>query len=530
MNINWRQPDLPKNIIYNRNNEIIFSKLLNSMISLFVPNSNILFKKIISEYKLKLYNTKFSYNDLIILYLKFKTIPGNNFIQKLLYTIGSDSSISYFYVKIKINNTEISEFISYKSTKIDIEPKDIILSPNTKIFGIQYIFDNLELKKKLKIQETFKNFKLNSIFTVIEKAYSIVKIKKIWYIYDDIIGFIVIPYSINKNIIVFEPVKVNGLIFSFDKVKECVIFYMKYKNIIYPKPNVSNYPNPDISNNYPKPNVSNNYKPTIFNNIYMECNCAKDLGWRQLTKQFCMSGGICWFDAGMMALLVPIKLRKIFLESFYKKYKIPKDKLFPCNENFNTNSSDKANFIKSMTNVNVNKDGDGIYKIPQILFSGLDDNIRNIPLYLKDKKKFFKYLFNKDIFKYTPRYTLININGYDDFDLKYNYFSISLKNYEPPKENLLGFELQSITVGFELYENDEESGHSIALIKCKHGWFLYDDNLALYNKNMIELNPSNVNGCLIFKPIRYNYNELSNTPWITFDISKSEDLMYNYAK
>ena len=53
-------------------------------------------------------------------------------------------------------------------------------------------------------------------------------------------------------------------------------------------------------------------------------------GFREIN--FVLSKGICWFDAGMMALIIPMKLRKLLLDPIAKKYNISVELLFPCTD------------------------------------------------------------------------------------------------------------------------------------------------------------------------------------------------------
>jgi len=535
MNINIKLPKIPEYINFNKKDKIIIllSEIINSMIVLFVPDSKKLFKKFILTHKLKLDYKNTNYNDLISIYLRFLSLPGNNFIQKILYSLGPDSSISYYYVKIKINFTEISQFKLSNLKELGVEPKDIILSSSTSLFGIEYVFDDFNFKKNIKIQETFKNFKLNSIYLKIKKYYSIIKIENIWYIFDDEIGLKLIPFTITKNIIVFGSVQLKNLFFTFDKIENCIIFYLKDTSSILSNVNTSSILSNE-KNIIPKKEIQKSEKKIkIFKNkdgdliLNTECDCTKDLGWRQLSGQFCMSHGICWFDAGMMALLIPIKLRKIFLDKFHEKYHIPKDKLFPCVEHFDT--PDKETFVKTLTTIDTKKQSSTTYTVPRVLFSALDIDHNKIPLYLlKDKDDFNKIKFDSNIFSNDLKYYYSRINGYKDFDLSYNFFLISLKRgyFEHPKNSLLGFCLQSILIAFNL-RNDPKKKHAIAFIKCKNGWYLYDDNLPVRNKNMVKLNVSKNNGCLIFDSVQYVYNKVD---YINVDLFNTNSLIYCYAK
>lgn len=501
MDIEWRMPNIPDDVSNKNKVKYHFSEMLNSMVSLFAPDSRKLFKNFFDDYTFFDFRKKLCYNDMIKFCNEFIKIPGDDFVQKLLFTIGVNFSTSLYYAKIYVHGTEISEFSAYeKNYTNNVEPMDIELSSETNLFGINYKFKECCLFNKIKIQETFKNFKLISIYIIIDKSYSIVKINEKWYIYDDVIGFNKIPYTLTNNIIIFGKVELNNLTFSFDKVKECIVFYLKETKF--------NTINPKFD-------------------YYRECDCNDDLGWMQMDKQFCISGGICWFDSGMMSFFIPIKLRKIFLKPFNEKYQIPKDKLFPCNENFY--SSDKGEFIKDITNLDVTDKNNkaGFITIIKVIFSSIG-NINDIPLYLIENKDdiyrvSFKYIF----FTSFEEYSLIPVKK---FNYKFNFFALYFfanKYFEYPKNIIDGFFLQSILVGFNLY-NIPNHGHGVAIINCKQGWYLYDDNLAKKNKNMIKLNPSLKNELLYFEPIKYNYNNKKGD--IIIDLPNCVNLIYIYAK
>jgi len=489
--------------------KLIVSEIINSLIVLFIPNSRILFEDFIAKHKIKTDELSLEHHyfpEMMKLYSKFKSFPGNNFIQKIFYSIGPVSYISYF--EIKVDNPGESEL-----ERINNEP-DLIITPDTILFGFEYKFSN-NLLKNITILDTFGNFKLNSIYAIIDKPISFIKYQNIWYLFDERFGYIIIPTTVVNQTIVFEPLKIGNLIFSMNLIKECVFFYLKENKLSNKLSSLVFTKNPTIKD---------------YSVLNTECDCTKNIGWKQLSGQFCKSAGVCWFDASMMALLIPLKLRKIFLDKVHKKFDIPKDKLFPCYENYN--EKNKGKFIKKLTNVDIDKDLSTIFKMPLIFFSALD-HLDKIPFYLtKSKNEFMKIFVNPNYFvndpKYKYSYKILNEN---QLNLSYKFFMIHSNSYfEYPKEKISNFSLQSITFA-TFIDDDIKQPHLTAFIKCKQGWFLYDNVLAMLNKNMIPLNVLSKNGYLIFKQSNYTM-EFSNKTIskMNGDLSKSYERIYYYAK
>jgi len=159
MDIKWLQPEIPSNLNYNFNNEILFSILLNSMIVLFAPASRNLFTALIKKLNLD-FSKKIDYIYLNKINKIFIKIPGNEYLKKILYLIDSDINILYYYAKMN-NETNILGLSNFLINTII--PESYIFSPTIKLIGIEYLFTNIYFKSKIKIQNYFKNFELNSI-------------------------------------------------------------------------------------------------------------------------------------------------------------------------------------------------------------------------------------------------------------------------------------------------------------------------------------------------------------------------------
>jgi len=488
----------------------IYSVILNSMIVFFSSKSNKIFKKNFSKININYsYLLNFLYTLDIIEYF-------NNdeyyLIHKLFYSSGFNSGMLLYQIKLKHKSRFTLPNFRYKTKNI--------LSSSTKFFGVEYLFHN-KLKKNIKIQESFNDFKLFSIYVRIINSYTIVKIENIWYIFDENIGYTIIPFTKSENFIIFKPIQLNKLNFSFDKIEECIIFYLRDGSRI-PQRNFIKEIN----------RLKFLLKPIKYKDDFenIECDCNKNFGWQQYSSPGCP--GICWFDSGMLAIFIPMKLRKIFLKPVSEHFNIPQGYLFPCAELYNR--SYKKQFIKDLVNFNVAEGGNHFYRIITVFFSILDD-IKNIPIYEQLSYNTFAHIFflKKDRYKGNNKFKFNKIIYLKDFNLKYNFFIISQSGYfRPPKENLFGFQLQSIVLGFSFGE-DYEDLHAASFIKCKQGWFFYDDNLALDDQNMIKLKYSIKDGYLIFKPIKYRYISFYDYDVyynIDLDISKTYDRVYIYAK
>jgi len=499
MSINSKQTELSKNDLKWKNT-IHFSRIINSMIVFFSSKSNKFLKNNFSKYELNYkYIIKFA-NDFNFIKYIYNIICSNDF----------NSGITLYHQNIKNN---VLKFKLPKFKTFGNEEKDIILSPSTKFFGVEYLFHK-KFKNNIKIQESFNDFKLFSIYVEIEKYYSIIKIKNIWYIFDERIGYTIIPFTISKNFIIFEPIQLNDSIFSFDKIKYVIIFYLRNGSRIPQTKIIKEINNLDLL-----------LKPIKYKDDFenIECDCNRSLGWLQHNSPD--YPGSYWFDAGMLAIFIPIKLRKIFLKPASEKFKIPQEYLFPCDEFYNISA--KNQLIENLIDFDVNLETSYLLTIPIIFFSALDD-IKKIPLYNQIDKNIF--------YKLSPKKSKIFFHRssrkiyYKDFNLKYNFFIISQVGYfQNPKENLFDFQLQSIIINFV----DDNKNHAVSFIKCKQGWFLYDNDLALNNQDMIKLKYSIKNGYLIFKPfvsfIEFNSSQIVNKI-INVDLFKASERNYLYAK
>jgi len=553
MDIKWLQPEIPSNLNYNFNNEILFSILLNSMIVLFAPASRNLFTALIKKLNLD-FSKKIDYIYLNKINKIFIKIPGNEYLKKILYLIDSDINILYYYAKMN-NETNILGLSNFLINTII--PESYIFSPTIKLIGIEYLFTNIYFKSKIKIQNYFKNFELNSIYVKIQKAYSIVKIKNIWYIYDDRIGFINIPFIVKNNIIIFETIKLNNIIFSFDQVVECVFFYLKItqnvsrnetlenknqimqkkkfiknvsKKIINERENIASLKqlnnikiNQKCSIVKSKSKENSFKKVSFFDDNLKECNCFNDIGWKKV-DYFCMSGG-------MMAMLIPLNLRKIFVNSFSKKYKISLNKLFSDTELFE-HLTKKKNFSDNFSKLNIMNKDVNPSSIIKVLFSAIDNNIKNLPIYLMKNELTYYKLIYETVFK-EEKAKYFEINEYKKFNLKYNFFVINCNKIKKIKNVLYkDFYLCSIIICVIMKSfNGRDNNHKIALIKCKHGWFLYDNNLTTQNKKIISHEPILADEILIFKPLKYEYgNSVNESIDIDFNKKNINEYFLVYVK
>jgi len=469
MDIKWRQEN---------NFDIHLSNLLNSLVVLLAPDSGHIIYPLLN---LNIYlSRELTYNDYESINSKFNTIPGNTYIDKMLFLMGTDSSFSFFYIKINVNGTEIAKF-SNDSSSLDIEPKEIKLSPETKLFGINYKFEHFKLNKNIKIQETFGEFKLNSIYVELDKPYSIFKVNKIWFLYDDQIGVFNINFNIFDNIIYFDTVELNNKLFCFSQAKSCTLFYLKVSKSIDP---------------------------------FEECDCRTDIGWLQKDK-FCLGRGICWFDAGMMSLMIPLKSRKLFLKPMNKKFKIPEVILFPCRDSLST--PNKYKIIRAITQIEPNTELSDFQIIFSKLYPLISDSIlldyssnhyttliRNIPLlvltrHLSEIPSLIEpqaKIFCIDIRPHIQGFKILN-----------NY-----KNYSLISLN--------ITI-------DNNGNHNVAFINCIHGWFFYDNNLAAQYRPMIPIETQIHDNAIYFRNFSYSY--LDGNPDIYINLTNTKRIILVYC-
>lgn len=487
MDIKWLQK---------QNYQIPFNKLLTSFVCLLVPESSKLVKpKLIDFFKSKKFivdfnlQKEFSYNDLVEMYMLLKKVPFDSFLEKILYLLRiKESSWSFYYLKVKLDKISIPEFIYTSYNYVYMEPKEIKETKKTDILLIEYFYaEKFNLIKNIKIQETFENFKLNSIYAEDEKqkAFGIVKIKDAWFIYDDTKGLYPIKFKINNNVITFLDTK-N---FSFSKMKNCTLIYLKFKQ----------------------------FEEKIIN-PYKECNCKTDFGWRQ-ADPYCLSTGICWYDAGMMCFLIPLKSRKIFLSPISKKYNLSEATLYPCAE---SNASHvKVAHVKKHFNIDATKTGGNILPFMEKIFPLISKNIELTP-----NTDLMKNNYSSSWWTHSPNLPLYSSSKQlkiipEDFIPLTKIFILSIQvsksKIEKIRSTYKGYELISIFIGFLL----KGGGHAIAFIKCNDGWYLYDDNLAQDGQNMIPIKTIEKNGFIEFKPVTYRYS--LNSYDIYMDLKKTPE-------
>lgn len=481
MDIKWLQP---------KEYQEPYNRLLNSLITLLVPKSGDIIKPLLIDYfKKKNYffetdlTKSLSGNDLYDLFYQLKKVPFNSAIQKILYIIDQkENSWSFYYTKVNLIDKKIPEFVQYLTHKIILEPKEIKSIKKTNIFAIEYIIKkNFDLLKGIKIQETFENFKINSIYVEIDKVFSIVKIKNKWFIYDDIEGLIPINFTLTKNIISFDQVKIKDYLFCFSNVKSCTLIYLKFKD----------------------------FEKKIID-PFKECDCKVDLGWRQVDS-YCLSDGICWYDASLMALLIPLKSRRLFMDPISKKFNIPKETLFPCKES--VKSKEKVEKIIEITKVNAYKDGGSFRVAFKAFYPLISKNERNVI----DSKIWYPIGVDIPFYHLNKKITAVP-NGIDP---KTKIFVLEIFANKSPvkiKSVFKQYELTAIVIGISI----SGGGHAVAFIKCKGGWYFYDDNLANSGQNMIQLKYTILDNIIDFKPFTYKYSYYSKYD-INIDINKMTD-------
>lgn len=485
MDIKWVQP---------KEYQVPYNRLLNSLISLLVPKSGDLIKPLLINYFKKsnyFFETDLtkplSENDLYDLFIQLKKVPFNSAIQKMLYIIDQkENSWSFYYTKVNLSDKKIPEFVQYLTHKIILEPKEIKSIKKTNIFAIEYIIQkNFNLLKDIKIQETFENFKLNSIYVEIDKVFSIVKIKNKWFIYDDIEGLIPINFTLTKNIISFEQVKIKDYLFCFSNVKSCTLIYLKFKD----------------------------FEKKIID-PFKECDCKVDLGWRQVDS-YCLSPGICWYDASLMALLIPLKSRRLFMDPISKKFNIPKETLFPCKES--VKSKEKVEKIIEITKVNAYKTGADFKDAFKAFYPLISKNEQNVI----DSEIWYPIVSNIPFYLLDKKITAVP-NGIDP---KTKIFVLKISSNKFPvkiKSVFKQYELTAIFIGIPI----KGGNHAVDFIKCKDGWYLYDDNLANSGQNMIQLKYTILDNIIDFKPFTYSYYSKYN---INIDINKVANICLIYC-
>ena len=476
MDINWRSSNEPFKFE---------SDLINSMIALFLPDSKILFKDFIKKNKIdfsRQLNKDYLYK------LKIKIIKDNNFsiICNLMSSLKTNNlTYSFFYQKLNYVNLNANFFVTSGSVPFFLEPKEIHFSKKTNFFGIFYnLKENFSCFKNLKIQETYKHFKLNSILfsfnisKLIKINLSLVKINELWYVYYEKEGLKVLPFEIKDNIIIFGTVYFKLFKFEFSKVKILTLFYLKYMDKIIKKINP-----------------------------FKECDCSKDLGFMQTTGG--LSKGICWFDASFMALMAPIKLRNIFLKPLSKRFKIPEEQLFPCTDLMKADI--KIKLIKKITRINTLKKGRNFLIVFQYFYKTL--NLPTIPL-----NKDYNLNYNKFI-KKIPLYSVLREMNFitDFFTPETDLFALwsFQKNFPLKiKHKFEKYELLSIVMAFKIpnlpHIDKRYQNHAISIIKCKDGWYYFDDNLARDGRSMIKLKVKIKGDDIEFLPFKYSYYQLDD--------------------
>jgi len=450
-----------------------FNTLLNSLVVLLLPDSGKLIKPLLYKH-VRLNETKIqANNDLFSVYTDFQKLKGTDYIQKMLYLLKIEKSSSFYYIKIPVLKKPIPDYLAYTQIRPNIEPKDIILGESTELFGIEYQYNpKYKLLESLKLQETFKNFKLNSIYLRMEKIYSIVKVKKKWYIYDDEVGLLPIPFEIKKNIIIFGSVKVKNSVFSFNNAIMCTVFYLKYTEL-----------------------SSNKI------DVLKECDCDVAYGWRQI-DEFCLAQGVCWFDAGMMALMIPLKSRNLFLNPLSKKLNMSETSLYPCTDQLKT--SDKLKIISKLTKIDPMRRSGNYLAVFRVLYPLIDKKTDTIfdedYYYLENSKIAWFSQVNEPLNSITDK-----INNPKD-----KIFVIGVLKDTYPKIIKSYFKKYTLTAIFLAIstENGPFQDHGVAFVKCKHGWYLFDNNMASRGKPMIKIETEIIKDEIKFKPFSYSYDDI----------------------
>lgn len=454
MEIKWR---------YNNSfpSESIF---INQLIVLLVPKSRSLFKKIISENKIN-FSENISKENLLKLFdviVKDKNFPA---LAYLLCTQDNKAK-SFYYVKFQLKDKTCNMFYYPFDVYIEEEPREIILTKSTDIFTVNFF-----VKDDFDIHETYKNFKLNSILVNINinnkyKNLSIVKLNEIWYIYLDTEGIKKIPFKISDNIIKFGNVNFSSLTFNFSEIETCILVYLKFKK-------------------YTEDKI----------NALTECNCDKDYGWRQIKD--IQNKGTCWFDASLVALLWPINLRNIFLKKVSKKFNISEEKLYPCNE---ISHEEKRTIIKKITKVDCNSEVRNFMVFFISFYSSLNKSYDFIHDYYNkiasDKVPLFCPNFKMDCL--TDLFTPIG-DLFVFFVPKIGYPKIIKNKYK-------NYNLLSIVITVKV----SDYFHAATIVKCKNGWYYFDDERAYLGLKMIKVN-TKINGDnIVFDPFYYNYLQDQN--------------------
>lgn len=446
------------------------SELITEIIALFIPDSRRLFNVELIDFSKKLTN---EYLNQLKNYLFVEGCCS--YTECLFYLLKPDKSYSLYYSKIKLKDKELSFFETKSCNILRTEPKEIILDKSNNLFCVDYFSceNHSNIFKTLKIQETYENYKLNSLLVkvsirnkILNKYLAIIKLNDKWFIYLDTFGFVNISFEIKKNIISFGKVKFDNFIFNFSKVKECRIFYLKYDE-----------------------------RSTKFLNVFADCNCRKDNGWRQIDSMDKRSG-VCWFDAGMMALLVPLRSRKLFLKPLSKKYNIPEEFLYPCKETQTT--FEKYKMIYKMTRINTKKTSSNFLTVFRTLYNAL-----NKPYNIEEDDYFKDY----NIPVFYPRNKLDYLTTFIDPESDIFVITAFKKDDTYPdgiKRKFKNYFLISIYIAIKFSE-DSDINHAVSFIKCKQGWFLFDDNLTYAGKKMIPIKTETKGDDIIFKEVKYKY-------------------------
>lgn len=243
-------------------------------------------------------------------------------------------------------------------------------------------------------------------------------------------------------------------------------------------------------------NITDNKKNMKY--IYEECDCDNTIGWKQTNDKKTI--GTCWFDAVYMALFIPSKSRKLFINLTSEIYNIPLHILYPC---INNNSHlHKDDIIKQITNKLYEQESltgttlHGIYPFLSLLpkKSNIIMNnslIRNVelPIYFPTYRYYVKSIPFDLILSKESNIFMFFMSAYEDkYSVYYEYKS---------------FKLVSILI--ELYKPN----HLVSLVCCKNEWYLYDNELAYNNTPLKKINIDIIDNLFNFPIIKtkfYNIN------------------------
>lgn len=218
------------------------------------------------------------------------------------------------------------------------------------------------------------------------------------------------------------------------------------------------------------------------------CKCDAIIGWKHIKNS-------CWFNAIMMALLIPKNSNKIFISFF--------------NEYLNLNNSINLSYCKEMSKKNlsylITKMFNKLYKMNNVM----DALLKIIDMYYEIRPGDVticnnKYYNQKRLNYFEDVSTSLKLPEKINFNKSNNFYIIDKSNHPHKVKPFITYQNFVLTaIILEIHINSTNIHHAISFIKCDEKWYLFDDEIAEKNKPLIKIKYNIKNNQIQFNIIKY---------------------------